>query len=190
MNIRPLRLPGLLVVEPRVFRDERGYFFEVWNRERFAAAGLPERFEQDNLSYSTAGVLRGLHYQYPTAQGKFLTVLRGEIFDVAVDIRLGSPTFGQWEGITLSAENGRQLYIPEGFAHGFAVTGPEALLLYQCTAPYDPRSEGIVLWNDPDLGIAWPLHAPILAAKDRAAPKLQAIPAERLPRFEWQAGGG
>lgn len=184
MNVLPTRLPGVLLIEPRIFRDDRGYFFETWSRARYQALGLPADFVQDNLSYSRKGVLRGLHYQYPTAQGKFVSVLRGEVFDVAVDIRRGSPTFGQWEGFTLSAENGRQLYVPEGYAHGFMVTSDDALFSYKCTAPYDPSSEGSIVWDDPDLAIAWPLAGPILAAKDRAAPRLNGIADDRLPRYE------
>ena len=183
MNALSTRLPGVLILEPRTFHDNRGYFLETWNLARFAAAGLPERFVQDNLSSSKRGVLRGLHYQWPAAQGKLLQVLRGEVFDVAVDIRPGSPTYGRWEGVTLSAENGRQLYVPEGFAHGFVVTGGEALVSYKCTDYYQPRDEGVVRWDDPDLGIAWPVAAPTLAPKDRDAPRLREIAPERLPRY-------
>lgn len=183
MNVLPTRLPGLVLIEARIFRDDRGHFLETWSRERHRAAGLPADFVQDNFSCSRKGVLRGLHYQHPTAQGKFVSVLRGEVFDVAVDIRAGSPTFGQWEGFALSAENGRQLYVPEGFAHGFLVTSDDALFGYKCTAPYDPPSEGSILWDDPDLAIDWPARAPTLAAKDRAAPRLKDVPADRLPRY-------
>ena len=185
MNVqRSDLLPGVILIEPRVFRDDRGYFLETWSRQRYQEAGLPADFVQDNLSYSKAGVLRGLHYQHPTAQGKFVSVLRGEVFDVAVDIRRGSPTFGKWEGFVLSAENGRQLYVPEGFAHGFVVTSEDALFSYKCTAPYDPAAEGSVAWDDPALGISWPVSAPTLAAKDRAAPRLGDIPPDRLPGLE------
>lgn len=183
MTSFPCRLPGVLLFEPRIFRDDRGYFLETWSRSRYADAGLPSDFVQDNLSCSRRGVLRGLHYQHPRAQGKFVSVLRGEVFDVAVDIRAGSPTFGQWEGFALSAENGRQLYVPEGYAHGFVVTSEDALFSYKCTAPYDPSSEGSVAWDDPELGISWPVAAPILAAKDAAAPCLRAIPEGRLPAY-------
>ena len=183
MNLLPTRLPGILLIEPRIFRDERGYFFESWSRARYQALGLPADFVQDNVSCSRHGVLRGLHYQQPNAQGKFVSVLRGEVFDVAVDIRVGSPTFGQWEGFTLSAENGRQLFVPEGYAHGFVVTSEDAIFSYKCTAPYDPSSEGSVVWDDPDVGITWPVSTPILAAKDAAARRLQNISDARLPRF-------
>ncbi len=184
MNLIQTRLPGVVVLEPRVFRDDRGFFVETWNRARYAEAGLPADFVQDNLSGSAPGVLRGLHYQHPAGQGKLVRVLRGEVFDVAVDIRAGSPTFGRWAGFVLSAENGRQLYVPEGFAHGFVVTSDGALFSYKCTAPYDPPSEGSILWDDPDLAIAWPVRSPVLAAKDRDAPRLRDVPADRLPRYE------
>jgi dTDP-4-dehydrorhamnose 3,5-epimerase len=187
MNVVPTELPGVVILEPRVFRDDRGYFLETWSRDRYAAAGLPAEFVQDNLSYSTRGVLRGLHYQHPRAQGKLVGVLRGEVYDVAVDIRRGSPTFGRWVGVTLSAENGRQLYVPVGFAHGFVVMGEEALFVYKCTAPYDPGGEGSIVWDDPDLGIRWPLPAgaaPRLSPKDAAAPRLRDVPADRLPAYQ------
>jgi dTDP-4-dehydrorhamnose 3,5-epimerase len=185
MNVIETALPGVVAFEPRVFGDDRGHFFELWSPGPYAAAGLPERFAQDNVSLSKPGVVRGLHYQHPSAQGKLVTVLRGEVFDVAVDIRLGSPTFGKWVGMTLSAENGRQLYIPEGFAHGFAVTRGDALFHYKCSAPYDPKGEGSILWDDPEIGIDWPvpLADAILSAKDRAAPRLRDVAAERLPSF-------
>lgn len=191
MNVIETDLPGVLVIEPRVFRDARGYFVESWNRARYAAAGLPTDFVQDNLSYSTRGVLRGLHYQHPSAQGKLVCVLRGEVFDVAVDIRRGSPTFGRWVGVTLSAEDGRQVYIPEGFAHGFLVTGDEALFSYKCTDYYQPADEGAVRWDDPDLAIAWPLGscAPIVAPKDAAASRLAEIGPDRLPCLAAGPGG-
>lgn len=182
LNVIETRLPGVLVIESPVFRDDRGHFEELWRLDRFAEAGLPAEFAQDNLSYSTRGVLRGLHYQHPGAQGKLVSVLRGAIFDVAVDIRRGSPHFGRWVGVELEAGRGRRLYVPEGFAHGFVVTGEEALVLYKCTRLYNPREEGGVLWDDPALGIAWPVAEPRLSAKDRQAPRLAAIPPERLPR--------
>jgi dTDP-4-dehydrorhamnose 3,5-epimerase len=184
MVTHPTRLPGVLILEPAVYRDARGYFLETWNQARHAEAGLPDRFVQDNLSFSTRGVLRGLHYQHPQAQGKLLSVLQGEVFDVAVDLRVGSPTFARWEGVVLSAENRRQFYVPEGFAHGFLVTGESALVSYKCTDYYQPQHEAGVRWDDPDLGIAWPLEAPTLSPKDQAAPPLNAIPEARLPRFE------
>jgi dTDP-4-dehydrorhamnose 3,5-epimerase len=190
MKIEPTRLPGVVVVVPRVFRDARGSFLESWHRERYAAAGLPASFAQDNLSESGRGVLRGLHYQHPSGQGKLLQVLRGAIYDVAVDIRRGSPTFGGWVGVELTAEEPRQLYVPAGFAHGFVVTSEWALFSYKCTETYRPQEEGTVVWDDPDLGIAWPVSDPRLSAKDRAGARLRDIPAERLPAFDAELGAG
>jgi dTDP-4-dehydrorhamnose 3,5-epimerase len=184
MTIDETSLPGVLLLERPVFRDARGFFRELWRAEAFEAAGLPARFVQDNLSYSTRGVLRGLHYQHPQPQGKLICVLRGSIHDVAVDIRAGSPTFGRWVGVALDAESGRQLYVPEGFAHGFAVTGADALVLYKCTAPYRPGAEGSIRWDDPDLDIAWPLIDPVLSPKDAAAARLADVPADRLPAWK------
>jgi dTDP-4-dehydrorhamnose 3,5-epimerase len=179
------KLPGAVVVEPRVFGDERGFFMETWHQARYEEVGLPSRFVQDNLSFSPRGVLRGLHFQNPDQQGKLVQVLHGEVFDVAVDVRVGSPTFGAWEGIVLSAENKRQFYVPEGFAHGFLVTGDSALFSYKCTAKYNPGAEGFVLWNDPEIGIEWPLEGPpTLSEKDRAARPLREIRAEVLPQYE------
>lgn len=184
MNIIETKLPGVVIIEPKVFGDARGYFFEIWNRERYAKAGIPETFVQDNLSFSRKGVLRGLHFQNPNTQGKLVYVLQGEVFDVAVDIRLGSPTFGQWASVVLSDQNKRQFYIPPGFAHGFCVTSDTALFAYKCTDLYNPKAEGSVLWNDPDLGIDWPVNTPELAEKDRNGLRLADFPRERLPRFE------
>lgn len=184
MDVIETPLPGVLVLQPRLFRDARGLLLEGWNAGRYAGAGVPGPFVQDNISVSAPGVLRGLHYQHPTAQGKLVTVLRGVIFDVAVDIRAGSPTFGRWFGCELSGEDFRQLYIPPGFAHGFVVTGETAVVWYKCTAPYTPADEGSVRWNDPELGVAWPATTPTLSPKDAAAPRLRDIPPDRLPRFE------
>jgi dTDP-4-dehydrorhamnose 3,5-epimerase len=185
MNVIPTRLPGVVILEPKVFRDDRGYFLETWSAARSATVGLPTEFAQDNLSCSKPGVLRGLHYQFPIPQGKLVGVAQGEVFDVAVDIRVGSPTFGQWEGATLSAENGRQLYIPEGFAHGFQVTSDiPAIFTYKCTNGYDPAGQCSILWDDPDLAIAWPGPSPLLSSKDAEAPRLSDVPESRLPRFE------
>jgi dTDP-4-dehydrorhamnose 3,5-epimerase len=183
VNVIETNLPGVLIVEPKVFGDERGFFMESWNGRRYEEAGLPGRFVQDNLSYSARGVLRGLHFQNPQPQGKLVSVLRGEVFDVAVDIRVGSPTFGRWTGVTLSADNKRQFYVPENFAHGFVVTSEVALFFYKCTDYYAPSSEGIVLWNDPDIGIEWPIDAPTLSERDRAAPPLREMPEGSLPRY-------
>ncbi len=183
MNVTPTRLPEVLLIEPDVFGDDRGWFLETWHSRRYAEHGLPDRFVQDNASFSRRGVLRGLHCQYPEPQGKLITVLAGEVFDVAVDIRAGSPTFGQWVGVTLSGETLRQLYIPEGFAHGFCVTSPTALLTYKCTRHYNPQTEFSIAWNDPDIGIQWPVATPQLAAKDCQAPRLADFPTERLPPY-------
>ncbi len=183
MKVAETSLPGVLVIEPDVFGDERGFFMETWNARRYEEAGLPGRFVQDNLSYSARGVLRGLHYQNPQPQGKLVSVLRGEVFDVAVDIRVGSPTFGEWTGVTLSAENKRQFYVPPDFAHGFLVTGEDALFFYKCTDYYAPEAEGIVLWNDPEIGIEWPTDAPKLSERDGKAPPLREIPEGSLPRY-------
>lgn len=183
MNLTETRLPGVLVLESRVFRDDRGHFQELWRRDRAAEAGLPWEFVQDNLSFSRRGVLRGLHYQHPHGQSKLVAPLVGTIFDVAVDIRHGSPTFGQWVGVSLDAEQGQRIFIPSGFAHGFLVTSESAVVLYKCTELYAPQAEGSVLWNDPALAIDWPLSstAPILSSKDAAAPLLRQIPLDRLP---------
>lgn len=183
-------LAGLLVLEPRIFRDDRGYFLETWNQDRHRALGLPGRFVQDNLSCSRKGVLRGLHYQHPRGQGKLVSVARGEVFDVAVDIRADSPTFGGWFGVTLSDANHRAMYIPPGFAHGFVVLSDEALFSYKCTEYYDPSCEASLRWDDPDLGISWveasPL--PLLSPKDLAAPRLRDVPRDRLPTLADSAG--
>ncbi|HVT01899.1 MAG TPA: dTDP-4-dehydrorhamnose 3,5-epimerase [Thermoanaerobaculia bacterium] len=182
MRLLETPLPGVLIVEPRVFSDPRGFFMETYNAARFAEKGLGLAFVQDNHSRSSYGVLRGLHYQEPNAQGKLVRVSHGSIFDVALDIRKGSPTFGQWFGVELSEDNKLQLWVPPGFAHGFCVTSERADLIYKCTALYDPPSERAILWNDPALGIEWPVSDPILSDKDRAAPALAA--AAMLPEFE------
>ena len=184
MKVTETKLPGAIVLEPKVFGDERGFFMETWNQARYEEAGLPARFIQDNLSFSTGGVLRGLHFQNPDQQGKLVQVLQGEVFDVAVDIRVGSPTFGEWEAVVLSSENKRQFYVPEGFAHGFLVTSDAALFAYKVTGKYNPEAEGLVLWNDPEIGIEWPVEGrPTLSEKDRVARPLREIPAERLPQY-------
>ena len=182
MKVETTAIPGVIIIEPRAFSDERGMFFETWSQARYAQAGVPEKFVQDNVSRSTRGVLRGLHYQQPNAQGKLLSVLDGEIFDVAVDIRQGSPTFKQWVGVTLSAESRRQLYVPAGFAHGFQAMSANATVLYKCTEYYDHASELSVCWSDDQLTIPWSLP-PILSDKDRDAPLLRDIPKGRLPQF-------
>ena len=181
MTVRDTPLPGLLVVEPTRFGDARGYFAETYREDRYAEAGVDARFVQDNVSRSSRGTLRGLHAQAPPhAQAKLVHVLDGEVFDVAVDLRRGSPTFGRWHGEWLSAETGCQFYLPAGFAHGFCVTSETALFAYKCSAVYAPDAELSVAWDDPDLGIEWPVAAPTLSDKDRAAPRLAEI-TDRLP---------
>ncbi len=183
MKISETKLPGVMVIEPKVFGDVRGFFMETWNQARYADMGLPMNFVQDNLSFSQRGVLRGLHFQNPYAQGKLVYVLQGEVFDVAVDIQVGSPTFGQWTGVRLSGENKRQFYIPEGFAHGFCVLSETALFAYKCTESYQPQAEQGVIWNDPDLKIDWPVEQPLLSEKDKAYPRLKEIERGRLPQY-------
>ncbi|QDT54881.1 dTDP-4-dehydrorhamnose 3,5-epimerase [Caulifigura coniformis] len=169
MQFRAGRLPGLVLIEPRVFADDRGFFQELFHRGRFADAGIDVDFVQDNLSRSKAGVVRGLHYQIEQPQGKLVRALRGEVFDVAVDLRRSSPTFGQWEGFRLSEDNQLAVYIPPGFAHGFSVLSDSADVLYKCTALYAPQHERTLLWNDPTVNVAWPhSQPPIVSGKDLA----------------------
>jgi dTDP-4-dehydrorhamnose 3,5-epimerase len=183
MKVARLRLPGLAVIEPQVFSDSRGEFFECWNRERFAAHDLRFEVVQSNLSRSNRGVLRGLHYQWPNPQGKLVSVLDGEVWDVAVDIRRGSPGFGQWEAVVLNGDNRRQFWIPEGFAHGFVVLSERASFSYLCTAAYDKAADAALRWDDPELAIDWPVARPELSEKDASAPLLAQIDAARLPVF-------
>ena len=172
-HFHPLAIPEVILVEPARFGDSRGFFMETYQYETFAANGITTRFLQDNHSRSAQGVLRGLHYQKdPFAQGKLLKVVIGEVFDVAVDIRQGSPTFGQWVGDRLSEENGRILYVPPGFAHGFCVLSETADLIYKATNYYKPETDRGIIWNDPKIGIEWPLTNPILSAKDAKLPPL------------------
>ena len=182
MNVEATDIPGVLIVRPNVFTDERGLFYETWSKARYGHAGMPETFVQDNVSRSSRGVLRGLHYQLPNAQGKLLSVLHGEIFDVAVDIRRDSPSYGKWVGVTLSAANQVQLYVPAGCAHGFQALSAEAVVLYKCTEYYDHGSERSVFWSDEDVAIPWVLP-PILSGKDQAAPRLRDIPPDKLPVY-------
>lgn len=183
MKVTPLAIPEVKLVEPQVFGDARGFFFEGFNRARYRDAGIDIDLVQVNLSMSTQGVLRGLHYQWPNPQGKLVSVLEGEVYDVAVDIRRGSPTFGQWVAAVLSAENRRQLWVPEGFAHGFVVTSERALFHYGCTAPYDKAADAGIRWNDARLAIDWPVGVPGLSDKDANAPFLDDVAPERLPEF-------
>jgi dTDP-4-dehydrorhamnose 3,5-epimerase len=183
VRVTPLAIPDVLLIEPQVFGDERGYFKETFHAERYRMAGMTFSFVQDNYSRSSRGILRGLHLQNPHAQGKLVSVVEGEVFDVAVDVRLGSPTFGKWVGQRLSAQNHRQMYVPPGFAHGFVVTSDVALFAYKCTDFYHPECELGVAFDDPDLGIDWPVVNPVLGAKDRENLRLAQIDPARLPRY-------
>jgi dTDP-4-dehydrorhamnose 3,5-epimerase len=184
MKVTPTALAGVMIVEPRRFPDNRGTFFESWHHERYAASGMPGPWWQDNVSVSKRNVLRGLHYQYPKPQGKLVAVLSGEVFDVAVDIRRGSPAFRRWVGVILSADNGRQLYIPPGFAHGFLTLSDVAVFHYKCTEYYFSTADASIRWDDPAIGIEWPVRDPILAPKDAHAPVINSIHEDRLPPFE------
>lgn len=183
MKILETDLPGVLVIEPRVFEDARGEFFESWNQPRWSEHGMSASFVQSNVSRSSRGVLRGLHYQWPQPQAKLVSVLEGEVFDVAVDIRRGSPNFGRATGAVLSAGNRRQMWIPEGFAHGFVVLSGSALFHYLCSAPYAPEADAGIRWNDARLAIDWPISEPLLSPKDARLPLLEDVPTERLPEF-------
>ena len=185
MNVIQTPLPGVLIFEPQVFGDDRGFFVEIFRESWFSEAGMETTFIQDNLSRSRQGVLRGLHYQMHKPQGKLVKVSRGRIYDVAVDIRPGSPAFGQWFGCELDDVSHRMLYIPPDFAHGFVVLSPEADFVYKCTQYYDVASECGIAWNDPALDIAWPLDgiAPLVSDKDAHYPAMKDQAPERLPRF-------
>ncbi|MEJ5199675.1 MAG: dTDP-4-dehydrorhamnose 3,5-epimerase [Anaerolineae bacterium] len=186
MQVETTALPGVLIITPRVFVDARGFFYESYNQEAFRRHGIETVFVQDNHSKSVKGTLRGLHFQLPpAAQVKLVRVVRGAIWDVAVDIRRGSPTFGQWVAVELSADNYRQMYVPIGFAHGFCVLSDEAEVLYKTSHVYDPARERSIVWNDPALGIAWPIGEPLLSARDRAAGTLADYLAETP--FEYEA---
>lgn len=192
MRLIKTPLDGCLVIEPRVHGDARGFFYESFNANRFAEAGLDLRFVQTNVSRSEQGVLRGLHYQWPNPQGKLVSVLEGEVWDVAVDIRRGSPTFGQWEACVLNADNHRHFWIPEGFAHGFVVLSERATFSYLCTAHYDREADAALRWNDARLAIDWPVAQPTLSDKDARAPFLDQVAPGRLPLYEVapRAAGG
>lgn len=182
MKVVKTELPGVLILEPSVHYDERGFFLESYQALRYEALGLPDRFVQDNHSRSVQRTIRGLHAQVRRPQGKLIRAIQGSVFDVAVDIRQGSPTFGRWIGVELTAENFRQLYIPPGFAHGFCVTSERADVEYKCTDYYEPGDELGLLWNDQDLAIAWPISFPLLSEKDRRATRLLDL-MNRLPRY-------
>lgn len=179
-----LSIPGLTLVAPRIFGDPRGFFLETYHAARYAEFGIQANFQQDNLSFSARGVLRGLHYQEPHAQAKLVSVVAGEVFDVAVDLRRGSPTFGQWAGVCLSGENRWQFFVPKGFAHGFCVVSETAFFSYKCDGYYAPAHERALHWADPDVGIEWPFAAPSLSGKDAAGTRLRDIPLEALPVYQ------
>ena len=181
MKVTPTELPEVLLVEPNLHGDGRGFFYESFQARRYAEAGIPGPFLQDNLSRSARGILRGLHFQEPRAQGKLVQVLRGAVYDVAVDVRRGSPRFGKWVALELSDASPRQLWIPPGFAHGFCVLSESADFFYKCTEYYAPETERCIAWNDPDLAIPWPVKEPLLSAKDRSAPTLAVAPV--LPSY-------
>lgn len=180
MKINTTPIDGLLVLEPDVFRDERGFFLETFHEQKYKSFGIESNFVQDNLSFSSKGILRGLHFQYRHPQAKLVQVLSGEVFDVAVDIRPGSPTFGKWFGIRLSQDNLYQMFIPEGFAHGYCVVSETALFAYKCTDFYSPSDEGGLLWSDRDIGIEWPVSDPVLSQKDSRLPRLSEFSKEQL----------
>lgn len=177
-------MEGVVIVEPKVFADPRGYFFETYQANRYRENGIDCQFVQDNLSYSAKNTLRGLHYQHPHGQAKLVSVIKGEVFDVAVDIRKGSPNFGKWVGVVLSAENHRQLFIPEGFAHGFCVLSDDAVFSYKCSDFYTPGAEHGIVWDDSQIGIEWPVNAPLLSAKDEKYHCLEDVADADLPVFE------
>jgi len=180
MKVIRCELEGLLIIEPDVFGDTRGFFMETWNRRRYAEVGLELGFVQDNISVSRRGALRGLHFQNPNSQGKLVSVLQGEVFDVAVDLRQSSPTFGRWHGLNLSSENKLQFFVPPGFAHGFAVLSDTAMFHYKCTDFYSPRDEMTIHWDDPEIGIEWPVANPTLSGKDLNSLRLSEVPKDRL----------
>jgi len=186
MKVESTALPGVAIISPVVRGDARGSFHESWQLERYAEAGLPTRWVQDNVSHSRRGVLRGLHFQEPEAQGKLVSALFGEILDVAVDIRRRSPTFGRSVSVLLSSETRRQLYVPPGFAHGFLVLSDEATVHYKCTEYYRPEHEQVLAWNDPALRLTWPIEEPIVSAKDGAGRRLDEFPESALPA--WTGG--
>lgn len=181
MKVIETELEGVKIFEPKVFTDERGWFLETWSQQRYSENGVAGPFVQDNVSFSFKGTLRGLHFQHPNGQGKLVMVQLGEVFDVAVDIRVASASFGKWVGVTLSDENHRQLYIPPGFAHGFCVLSERAVFSYKCTNYYRAAEEGGIIWNDPVIGIEWPIDEPVLSDKDKQCSQLKDIPPDKLP---------
>lgn len=180
MNVRETKLPGVLLIEPKVWSDPRGYFAELFHADRYGQHGIPRQFLQDNISFSTRGVLRGLHFQNPNTQGKLVFPLEGEIYDVVVDLRKSSRTFGQWFGASLAAARKQQIWVPAGFAHGFVVHSETALVVYKCTDVYNAKAEHGVAWDDPDLAIDWQTKSPVLSEKDRVYPRMKDLPAKAL----------
>ena len=183
MNIIQTKIQDILIVQPDIFGDNRGFFMESWHKQRYIDAGITSDFVQDNISFSTFGILRGLHFQYKNAQAKLVQVLKGEVYDVAVDIRRGSPTFGQYVSVILSGENKKQMFIPKGFAHGFCVLSENALFMYKCSDYYNAQNEAGIFWSDSDIAIDWPVKEPCLSEKDIKYPKLKDIQAKILPQF-------
>ncbi len=183
MKFTRLEIPDVILVEPDVFGDARGYFTETFHAPKYAEGGISCSFVQDNFSYSQRGILRGLHFQLRRPQAKLVYVVSGEVFDVAVDLRRGSPTFGRWCGRVLSGENHLQMFIPEGFAHGFCVLSEAASFLYKCSEVYDPTDDRGIAWNDPDVGVKWPISEPLLSAKDQRQPRLRDVAERELPIF-------
>jgi dTDP-4-dehydrorhamnose 3,5-epimerase len=183
LKVLPTKLPGVYIIEPRVFSDPRGFFMETYHQRRYTEAGIQDSFVQDNLSRSIQGTIRGLHYQMSHAQAKLIQVTRGSVFDVAVDIRRGSPYFGRWTGVQLTCDNQRQVFIPEGFAHGFCVLSEVADVVYKCSDFYAPQDETGIIWSDPDLAIDWPVANPLLSDKDSHLPCLADVFPERLPLY-------
>lgn len=181
MHVETTHLPGVVIVHPPLFRDDRGFFFEAWRQDHFEAAGIPDRFVQDNQSRSAAGTLRGLHWQWRKPQAKLVRVLAGRIFDVVVDVRRGSPHFGKWLGLQMSAEDFTSLYVPVGYAHGFCVLSDTADVAYKCSEVYDPGGEAGLVWSDPAVGIEWPITSPTLSSRDQQHPTLDPARADLLP---------
>jgi len=184
MKIIETDIQGVLIIEPDAFGDKRGFFMESWQKERYCNAGITSNFVQDNISFSTSGILRGLHFQFENAQAKLVQVVKGEVYDVAVDIRYGSPTFGKYVSVRLSGDNKKQLFVPEGFAHGFCVLSEEAFFIYKCSNYYAPESEAGILWSDPDIAIDWPVNKPFLSEKDTKYPCLKDMSEKVLPLYK------
>jgi dTDP-4-dehydrorhamnose 3,5-epimerase len=183
MKIIEIELPGVKIIEPDIYPDGRGYFMEIYQLNRYRELGIDVSFVQDNLSFSTRGTLRGLHFQHPHSQAKLVQVIQGEVLDVIVDVRRGSPTFGHWSGVGLSEENHRQLFVPGGFAHGYCVLSDKAVFTYKCSDFYAPECEKGVLWSDPEIGVDWPKKTPMLSEKDAQYPLLKNIPNQDLPEY-------